>query len=561
MRNRIVNNTTKPKSLARIEREERESKPQRSTVTGRASASPGATIRHFSAKPANQTSSTQSSHTLKPLPQIEREERESMHRSSYSSATGHASGGVGNIFSRVNHDSTLRTTDTTRNTGHTERAERFNVKPVNSPPTPSRNQSAEAALLAKLPSDFPVNRWDNMSTREQSSIMRRSGLTVQEQWKLLNATTPMKALSVLNAVQTGLNNGTLTSREAAALTGGSLRYAETKKQLASADASVLPPLQKRLLHGELEDTIDSIRAKAEGIDTDTPQATPNPLASLLPQPGPTPPAVTPNPLKGIADLSKRLIYVRNENSKDSDLLLGVDTSRISDEDREILERINKELLRGNISQDQLGMYTASVNRIQLKAMYKDPLKIAMTTSLRDATWGTEVINNQKSYSTEPGTFGSRGNLADNGCGFMAINNTNQILGTPTNFKDTVSKLNANSTFTTLLGGTRGMNPLVVGDYYRSKGYDVELYPNISEVPMTYDAYIMLYAYKAQDANHNDTLGAHYIALSYDEASEMLTAYNLSGNKAVKSESFSDYLSEDTTLASIVWGIRKSDTIN
>jgi len=103
-----------------------------------------------------------------------------------------------------------------------------------------------------------------MSTREQNSIMRRSGLTVQEQWKLLNATTPMKALSVLNAVQTGLNNGALTSREAATLTGGSLRYAETKKQLASADASILPPLQKKLLHGELEDAIDSIRAKAEG---------------------------------------------------------------------------------------------------------------------------------------------------------------------------------------------------------------------------------------------------------------------------------------------------------
>ena len=265
MRNRIVNSTTKPKSLARIEREERESKSQKPTVTGRASASTGSTIRNSSAKPANQTSSAQSSRTLKPLLQIEREERESMHRSSHSSATGQASGGVGNVFSRGNHDSTIRTSDTARGGGHSERAERYNIKPVSSPPIPSRNQSMEAALLAKLPSDFPVNRWDNMSTKEQNSIMRRSGLTVQEQWKLLNATTPMKALSVLNAVQTGLNNGTLTSREAAALTGGSLRYAETKKQLASGDASILPPLQKKLLHGELEDEIDSIRAKAEGV--------------------------------------------------------------------------------------------------------------------------------------------------------------------------------------------------------------------------------------------------------------------------------------------------------
>ena len=265
MRNRIINITTKAKSLAQIEREERESQSQRTPATGRASASAGASVSHSSAKPANLISSANANRPLKTLPQIEREERESTRQSSRSHAAGNASGGVGNVVSKINPDSIIRAADTARNGNKATRTERYRIQTADVPSTSTSDQRAEAALLAKLPSDFPIDRWDNMSTKEQNSIMRRSGLTVQEQWKLLNATTPMKALSVLNAVQAGLNNGTLTSREAAALTGGSLRYAETKKQLANADASVLPPLQKKLLRGELEDEIDSIRAKAEGV--------------------------------------------------------------------------------------------------------------------------------------------------------------------------------------------------------------------------------------------------------------------------------------------------------
>lgn len=295
MRNRIINITTKAKSLAQIEREERESQSQRTPATGRASASAGASVSHSSAKPANLISSANANRPLKTLPQIEREERESTRQSSRSHAAGNASGGVGNVFSKINPDSIIRAADTARNGNKATRTERYRIQTADVPSTSTSDQRAEAALLAKLPSDFPIDRWDNMSTKEQNSIIRRSGLTVQEQWKLLNATTPMKALSVLNAVQAGLNNGTLTSRDAAALTGGSLRYAETKKQLASVDASVLPPLQKRLLRGELEDTINSIRAKAEGIDTGTLGATSNPSTTPLPKPGPSIPVNTPPP--------------------------------------------------------------------------------------------------------------------------------------------------------------------------------------------------------------------------------------------------------------------------
>ena len=165
-----------------------------------------------------------------------------------------------------------------------------------------------------------------------------------------------------------------------------------------------------------------------------------------------------------------------------------------------------------------------------------------------ATWGSELIHNQEDYSSVPGTFGSKGNMKNNACGYMAISNVNQVLGVKTDFGNTSYSLNSNRGFTTLMGGTRGMNPLVIGPYYRSKGYQVGLYLNTSDVPKNSDAYIMCYLYNNTDANGKEALGGHYIAVTYNPSTDKFTAYNNNNDgKLEEGYSFTDFLANDHKL--------------
>ncbi|MCE5189867.1 MAG: hypothetical protein LLF75_11910 [Eubacteriales bacterium] len=119
-------------------------------------------------------------------------------------------------------------------------------------------------MVDKLPSDFPIAKWDSMNTKEQFNTIRRSGLNDQEQWSLLNASTPLEVLSLVNAAQKGAITGQLTARAASELTDGALRYFEARHQLVNSDSSILSPLQKRILHGKLDEVFANLKERAEG---------------------------------------------------------------------------------------------------------------------------------------------------------------------------------------------------------------------------------------------------------------------------------------------------------
>lgn len=59
-------------------------------------------------------------------------------------------------------------------------------------------QQRDAALVAKLPSGFPLKDWDSMSPKAQLQAMKFSGLTEQEQWQLLNPSAPLGVLDAAN---------------------------------------------------------------------------------------------------------------------------------------------------------------------------------------------------------------------------------------------------------------------------------------------------------------------------------------------------------------------------
>lgn len=59
-------------------------------------------------------------------------------------------------------------------------------------------QQRDAAVVAKLPSGFPIQNWDSMSPKAQLQAMKFSGLTEQEQWQLLNPSAPLRVLDAAN---------------------------------------------------------------------------------------------------------------------------------------------------------------------------------------------------------------------------------------------------------------------------------------------------------------------------------------------------------------------------
>lgn len=65
----------------------------------------------------------------------------------------------------------------------------------------TKAQQKEAALVGKLPGDFPIEQWESMNTKAQLKAMQHSGLTDQEQWVLLNATAPLSVLDEHNQMR------------------------------------------------------------------------------------------------------------------------------------------------------------------------------------------------------------------------------------------------------------------------------------------------------------------------------------------------------------------------
>ena len=160
---------------------------------------------------------------------------------------------------------------------------------------PNETQKQEADLVAKLPSEFPIVAWDSLSATMQQKVIEKSGLSPQDQWKLLNASTPLQVLSLLNEIQNNAKSGLLTSSEASKITDQTLRYSDDRLRLVSGDASYLPPLQKALWNRELDKVFGDLQDKTKGDSSGKPKTTPKPSSTPLPKPGPSVPVITPVP--------------------------------------------------------------------------------------------------------------------------------------------------------------------------------------------------------------------------------------------------------------------------
>ena len=156
-------------------------------------------------------------------------------------------------------------------------------------------QKREAFLVSQLPNDFPIDGWENLSTKQHLHAMKYSGLNDQEQWELLNSSADLNVLADYNAQKADAIMNAVHSSAIRNSGAFGLNFEVMKNQLNPSIPSKLPSLQDQDLGARIRDTnvIEGLAAKILGRDRLVP--TPGPAPTPLPQPGPRIPTQTPNP--------------------------------------------------------------------------------------------------------------------------------------------------------------------------------------------------------------------------------------------------------------------------
>lgn len=149
-------------------------------------------------------------------------------------------------------------------------------------------QQREASLVSKLPSYFPIERWESMNTKAQLKAIRSSGLNVQDQWVLLNATTNLSDLDAFNRITAG--SKTITLNPNANVPRGSLssRINHIQEPIVTGNTSKSTSLQKEDSDEQSKNREIAARLAARIKRITTPGPTPSPNATPLPQPGASP---------------------------------------------------------------------------------------------------------------------------------------------------------------------------------------------------------------------------------------------------------------------------------
>jgi hypothetical protein len=102
----------------------------------------------------------------------------------------------------------------------------------------SGEQKLDAKIAAKLPESFPVDEWETLTTKQQLKAMQFSGLTNEEQWRLLNASMPLKELASIGGWESDSDD-------------------------TGTDSSKITPLQQRILDRQLEKEEEAMRSVLE----------------------------------------------------------------------------------------------------------------------------------------------------------------------------------------------------------------------------------------------------------------------------------------------------------
>ncbi|MBA4347687.1 MAG: hypothetical protein C0413_02420 [Clostridiales bacterium] len=85
-----------------------------------------------------------------------------------------------------------------------------------------------AAIVDKLPESFDLSEWDDMPALQQQKTLRNSGLTGEEQMKLLNAPTSIKTIATIQDIQANRAQYGITQARADEISSELLKIANAR---------------------------------------------------------------------------------------------------------------------------------------------------------------------------------------------------------------------------------------------------------------------------------------------------------------------------------------------
>lgn len=148
-------------------------------------------------------------------------------------------------------------------------------------------------------------------------------------------------------------------------------------------------------------------------------------------------------------------------------------------------------------------------------------------------------------------FGTRGNTAEHGCGWIAAYNARRLLGEDVRPETVLSDLRRGARS----GGRMGADPFFLLKYFRALGYSVRLCTAAEEMEResrACDAFILCYLYTAGDGSP----GGHFAAGAFDPAENGFRVYNGERGKAELCAAFLSIAPRNTQLR-LLLAIRRS----
>jgi hypothetical protein len=131
-----------------------------------------------------------------------------------------------------------------------------------------KEYSVLADILDQLPDDFDLTKWDDKTASQQHNALTKSGLSDQDQMKLLNASTSIETLALIQDIQTNRIGYGLTQTKADSISEGLLKIANARIGVKNRGLPFTSDLQRNLFLKQLDKEEQKLLESVDGQSYD-----------------------------------------------------------------------------------------------------------------------------------------------------------------------------------------------------------------------------------------------------------------------------------------------------
>lgn len=156
----------------------------------------------------------------------------------------------------------------------------------------TEEQSELAEIVDKLPESLDLSKWDDMTAIQQQNLLKNSGLTGEEQMKLLNAPTSIQTIATIQDIQANRAQHGITQAAADNISSELLKIANARIGVNNRALPFASDFQRNLFLKELDKEEQKLLESVDGqknngrdmlfkdnrwFDSDHPAKTPAPV--------------------------------------------------------------------------------------------------------------------------------------------------------------------------------------------------------------------------------------------------------------------------------------------